>query len=91
MLRKISKTIVALQKFQGILPRTCLLTIYKPFARLHLDYDDVTYDQTFNESFDQSLESIQCNAVIAIADAIGGTLSENFYQEIGLEPPRTKR
>ena len=83
MLRKISKTIVVLQKFQGILPR--------PFARLHLDYDDVTYDQTFNESFDQSLESIQCNAVIAIADAIGGTFSENFYQEIGLEPPRPKR
>ena len=44
VLSKLSKTIGLLQWFQGVLPRICFLTIYKPFTRSHLD-------QTFNESF----------------------------------------
>ena len=70
--KKISKTVGLLQKFQGILPRTSLITIYKLFARPHLDYGDIIYDQTFNESFHQRIESIQYNAAIAITDAVRG-------------------
>ena len=48
------------RKFQGILPITSLITtIYASFARPHLDYGDIIYDQTFNESFHQRIESIQ--------------------------------
>ena len=75
VLKKVSKTVGLLQKFQGILPRTSLITIYKSFARPHLDYGDKIYDQTFNESFHQRIESIQYNAAIAITSAIRGTSS----------------
>ena len=58
VLKKISKTVGLLQKFQVISPRTSLITIYNFFARPHLDYSDIIYDQTFNESFNQRIESI---------------------------------
>ena len=58
-----------------MLPRTSLITTHKSFARPHLDYGDVIYDQTFNESFHQRIESIQHNAAIAITGAIRGTSS----------------
>ena len=70
--------------------KTSLITIYKLFARPHLDYDDIIYDQTFNESFHQRIESIQYNAAIAITGAIKGTSSERFYQELGLESLRSR-
>ena len=60
------------------------MTIYKLFARPHLDYSDIIYDQTFNESFHQRIESIQYNAAFAIAGSIRGTSSEKLYQELGL-------
>ena len=91
VLKKINKTVGLLRKFQGILPRTSLITIYKSFARPHLDYDDIIYDQTFNESFHQRIESIQYNAAIAITYAIRGTSSEKLYQELGLESLRSRR
>ena len=62
-----------------------LITICKSFARPHLDYGDIIYDQTFNESFLQRIESIQYNAAVAITGAIRVTSSEKLYQELGLE------
>ena len=57
--RKISKTLGLLRKFQQILPRSSLLTIYKAFIRSQLDYADITYDQDYNSVFHDKLESIQ--------------------------------
>ena len=91
VLKKTSKTVGLLQKSQGIFPQTSLTTIYKSFARPHLDYRDIIYDQTINESFHQRIESIQYNAAIAITGAIRRTSSENFYQELGLESLRSRR
>ena len=84
MLIKMSKTVGLLRKFQVILPRTSLITIYKSFARPHLDYGDIIYDQTFNESFHQRIKSIQYNAAIAVT-------GEKFYQELRLESLRSRR
>ena len=84
-LNKVQKTIGLLRKFQQILPRQSLITIYKSFIRPHLDYDDIVYDRAFNESFHKNLESIQYNAAIAITGAIRGTSSEKLFQELGLE------
>ena len=67
MSNKISKTIVLLRKLQNILPRPALLIIYKCFIRSHLDYGDIIYDQAYNLSFHQKLESIHFNAVLALA------------------------
>ena len=66
------------------LPRSSLLTIYKLFARSHLDYGDVIYVQPNNSSFSDKIESLQYNAVLAITDAIGGSSKEKLYQELGL-------
>ena len=41
---KKSKTVGLLRKLQSTLPRTSLITIYKSFARPHLDYGDRIYD-----------------------------------------------
>ena len=46
-----------LHKLRNILPRTMLITIYKAFTRPHLDYGDILYDQAFNNSFKEKLES----------------------------------
>ena len=82
---KISKTIGLLRKSQNILPRPALLTIYKSFIRPHLDYGDIIYDQAYNLSFHQKLESIQYNAALALTGAIRGSSREKFYQELSLE------
>ena len=80
-----------LQKFQGTLSRASLIAIYKSFTRTHLDYGDIIYDQIFNESFHQRIESRQYNTAIAINGAIRGTSSEKLYQELGLESLRSRR
>ena len=55
-----------------------LLTIYKWFVRLHLDYGDVIYDQHYNIFFHQKLESIQYNAALGITGAIWGSSREKL-------------
>ena len=79
VLNKVKKTIGLLCKFQQILPRESLITIYKSFIWPHLDYSDIVYDRAFNKSFHKNLKSIQYNAVIAITGAIRGT-SAIFFQ-----------
>ena len=88
---KISKTIGLLRKLQNILPRPALLTIYKCFIRPHLDYGDIIYDQAYNLSFHQKLESIQYNAALALTGAIRGSSREKLYQELGLESLQLRR
>ena len=91
ILNKVIKEVGLLRKFQLILSRHSLITIYKTFIRSHLDYGDVIYDHTFNELFHQRLESIQYNATIAITGTITGTLPEKFFQELGLETLKSRR
>ena len=50
-------------------PRKALLTIYKSFVRLHLDYDDVSYDTPKNENFQNKLEKVQYRAWLAVTVA----------------------
>ena len=50
-----------LRKFQQILPRSSLLTIYKTFIRSQLDYADIIYDQAYNSAFHDKLESVEYN------------------------------
>ena len=92
-LNKIKKTIGLLRKFQQILPRQSLITIYKSFIRPHFDYSAsyIVYDRAFNESFHKNLESIQYNAAVAITEAIRSTSSEKLFQELGLESLKSRR
>ena len=67
------------------MPQASLRTIFKLFVRPHLDYGDVTYDQSYNSTFHQEMESIQYNTVLAVTGAIRGLSREKVYEELGLE------
>ena len=82
---KVNKTIGLIRKLQNILPKPTLMTIYTAFLKPHIDYGDVIYDEAYNETFDQTLESIQYNACLAISAAIRGSPREKLYQELVLE------
>ena len=77
-------------RFRPILPRPFLLTIYKTFIRSQLDFADVIYDQPYNSSYYEKLESLQYNACRAITGAIRGTSSEKLYQELGLKSLKSR-
>ena len=79
LLDKTNRTIGLLRMLQSLLSRAALITIYEAFVRLHLDYSDVLYDQKFNTSFHEKLESIQYNACLALTEAIWGTSKEKIY------------
>ena len=66
ILTKVNKTIGLLRKLENILPRRSLLAIFKSFVKLYLDYGDVIYDPSYNNTFHQKMESIQYNAALAI-------------------------
>ena len=80
-----------LRKLQNNLPRTPLVTIYKFFVRPHLDFEDILYDQTFNNSFHEKLELIQYNAALAITGTIRSSSGEKLYQELGFESLRQQQ
>ena len=65
--------------------------LYKYFIRLHVDYGDIIYDQAYNLSFYQKLESIQYNAALALTGAIRGSSGEKLYLELGLESLQVQR
>ena len=56
--QKTNKTIGLSRKLEILLSRAPLITIYKSFIRPDLDYDDMIYDQVFNMSFQQKMETI---------------------------------
>ena len=62
---KVNKTIALLQKLQKALPKSVLMTMYKAFVRQHLDYA-VIYEEAYNETFYQNLQSIQYNSCITL-------------------------
>ena len=63
---KTNKTIGLLCKFQPLLPRPPLTTIFKSLIRARLDYGGMIYDQIFNMSFHKKIETIQYNTALAI-------------------------
>ena len=91
VLSKVNKTNGLLWKLQAFLPRQSLVTVYKAFIRLHLDYRGIIYDQTCNDSFHQKMDSIQYNSALATTSALRGTSREKLYQELGLESLHKRR
>ena len=85
IIKKVNRTISLLRNLHNNLPRAPLVTIYTFLIRPYLDCGDISYDQTFNNSFHEKLESIQYNAALAITGAIGGSSREKLYQEVGFE------
>lgn len=65
--------------------------IYKSFVRPVLNYGEVIYAQTYNESFHAKLESHQYNMTLAIIWATEGTSKKKLYQELGWESLCSRR
>ena len=82
---KVNKTIGLLRKLQKTLPRQVLMTMYKDFVRAYVDYGDIIYDEVYNETFHQKLESIQYNACLALSGTIRGLSREKLYNKLGLK------
>ena len=59
--------------------------MYKALVRPYLDYGDMIYDEAYNKTFHQKIESIQYNACLALSGAIRGSSRERIYHELGLE------
>ena len=87
---KVNKTIGIIRKLQNVLPISALLTIYKSFIRLYSDHGDIIYDAAFNESFHAKLGSVQYNATLAISGATRESFTEKIYEELGLEPLKSR-
>ena len=88
---KVNNSIGLLRKFQLVLPRSSLLTIYKTFICRHFDYAAVVYGQSYKSSFHEKLEAIQYNAALAVSGAVRGSSSEKLYQELGLESLKNRQ
>ena len=84
-LNKVNKTIGLLRKFQNLLSRSTLITIYTAFLRPHLDYADILFDKAYNNSFHEKLVSVQYNACVALTGAIRGSSKVKIYQELGFK------
>ena len=80
-----------IRKLQTLPSRAPLITIYKSFIRSHLDYGDMTCDQTFNMLFQQKMETIQYNATLAVTGTMTGSSRETLYQELGLKTLQQRR
>ena len=80
MLNKVNQIIGLLRKLQSTLPRPSLLTIYRSFIRPHLDYGDIVYDQAYNASFQQKVESIQYNASYPLQELYVEHLKRNLLK-----------
>ena len=76
------RRIGVIKRLSKMLPQHSLLTIYKSFVVPHLDYGNILYDQPNNKSLCQKIETIQCNAALAITGAIKGTSQIKLYNEL---------
>ena len=82
---KVNKTIGLFRKLQKTLSQQPLLTSYKSFIRPLLGYGDVIFNQSFNISFLQKLETFPCNAALAITRAIRGTCKEKLFNKLSIK------
>ena len=55
---KCNKIIGLMKKLSLTLSREGLLTIYKPFVGPNLDYANIIYDNSLNESFKRKIEMV---------------------------------
>ena len=79
---KCNKIIGLMEKLSLILSRKSLLTIYKSFVRPNLDYVDMIYDKTFNESLKRKIEMVQHNVALIITGAFMGTSRDKYLKSL---------
>ena len=78
--KMVNRTINLLHKLQNTLPRAPLVTTYKSSVRRHLDYVHILYNQMFNSSLHEKLESIQDNAHLQEQSLLEVVPEKNFIK-----------
>ena len=69
-----------------------LLQLIRPYFDYNIhDHIDIIYDQAYNVSFQQKIESIYYNSDLAITGAIRGTSKEKLFEELELESLQHRR
>ena len=53
--------------------------------KLHLDYGDISYNQLYNENFQNKIKKLHYRACLEISGAIQRTSKEKNYDELGLQ------
>ena len=86
-IKKCNKLIGLSQLLSTNVSRKALITVYKSFIRLHLDYDDILYEKPENENFKNKL----IRACFAITVVIQGTPRQKIYDNLGLHSLSKKR
>lgn len=79
-----------LRNFQIFLPRISLLRIYKSFIKPRLDYEDVTYDQIYNTSFQQKIKKMHYRAKLSISDNQQRYIQRKILSRIRFGVPSTE-
>ena len=74
VLTKVNKAVGVFRKLPNLSPKTTPISIFEALIRSYIDHGEVLYDQIFNNSFKEKLESIQYNACLNLTGAIRGTL-----------------
>ena len=73
-----------MKKLSLILSRKSLLTIYKSFVRPNLDYADIIYNETLNESFKKKIRMVQYSTTLTITGVFKGTLRVKYIKSLVL-------
>ena len=73
-----NRTIGLIRRLSITLPQNALVTIYKSFARTHLDYGDILCGKQNNEIFQNKLEKVQYRTCLVITGVIQGSSRRNF-------------
>ena len=68
-----------------------MLAIYKVFLSPLIDYGDKIYGKPHNSSFCENLKSTQYKVALTVTNAKEGTPREKIFQELGLEPLKSRR
>ena len=77
-INKDNKGIGISHKLNHILPCSALLTIYRSFIMPLLNYGDVIYDKSENESFSSKTDSVQYNVSFVITGAVKGLPKKSY-------------
>ena len=56
-----------------------------------IDYGDIIYGQSQNESFCKKAKSVQYKATLAITGALQGASHDKIYQELGLQSHKSRK
>ena len=80
---KVNQAIGLLQKLKKNFAQTGINNYVQSFC--DVDYGDMIYDEAYNKTFHQKLESIQYNVYLNLSGAIRESSTEKLYRELGLE------